>query len=134
MGSPEAENLCGKEGFGNYGAVSEAQNSMNNVSANNISEPDDGETMVLLDGKNGNTNPYIERKTSGEKLDARSYISKVCMGGDYESNVPGDVSKKKVKIKDEVDYDTPGSYEITYSAKSGKSRTGTVRLIVIVTE
>ena len=42
--------------------------------------------------------------------------------------------KKKVKIKDEVDYDTPGSYEITYSVKSGKSRTGTVRLIVIVTE
>ena len=42
--------------------------------------------------------------------------------------------KSKVKIKDEVDYDTPGSYEITYSVKSGKSRTGTVRLIVIVTE
>ena len=48
---------------------------MNNVSANNISEPDDGETMVLLDGKNGNTNPYIERKTSGEKV----YITKRCM-------------------------------------------------------
>ena len=44
------------------------------------------------------------------------------------------IIKKKGKIKDEVDYDTPGSYEITYSAKSGKSRTGTVRLIVIVTE
>ena len=75
VGSPEAENLCVKEGFGNYGAVSEAQDSMNNVSANNISEPDDGETMVLLDGKNGNTNPYIERKTSGEKV----YITKRCM-------------------------------------------------------
>ena len=47
---------------------------------------------------------------------------------------PGDINKSKVKIKDEVDYDTPGSYEITYSVKSGKSRTGTVRLIVIVTE
>ena len=50
------------------------------------------------------------------------------------SDVPGDINKSKVKIKDEVDYDTPGSYEITYSVKSGKSRTGTVRLIVIVTE
>ena len=54
--------------------------------------------------------------------------------GGYDSDVPGDINKSKVKIKDEVDYDTPGSYEITYSVKSGKSRTGTVRLIVIVTE
>ena len=52
------------------------------------------------------------------------------MGGVYDSDVPGDIGK----IKDEVDYDTPASYEITYSVKSGKSRTGTVRLIVIVTE
>ena len=77
---------------------------------------------------------YLVYTKKGNKLDAKSYISKVCMGGDYDSNVPGDVSKKKVTIKDEVDYNTPGSYEITYSAKSGKSRTGTVRLIVIVTE
>ena len=46
----------------------------------------------------------------------------------------GDVDNKKVSIKDEVDYNKTGSYEITYSVKSGKSRTGTVRLIVIVTE
>ena len=97
-------------------------------------------TIQVYDGTNRADIPFIHLKKylvyikKGEKLDARSYISKVCMGGDYESNVPGDVSKKKVKIKDEVDYDTPGSYEITYSAKSGKSRTGTVRLIVIVTE
>lgn len=77
---------------------------------------------------------YLVYVKKGEKLDARSYISKVCMGGDYDSNVAGDVSKKKVKIKDEVDYNTPGSYEITYTVKTGKSRTGTVRLIVIVTE
>ena len=54
--------------------------------------------------------------------------------GDYESNVEGDVDNKKVSIKDEVDYNKTGSYEITYSVKSGKSRSGTVRLIVIVTE
>ena len=56
------------------------------------------------------------------------------MGGGYDSDAPGNVDVKKVKIKDEVDYDKPGSYEITYSVKEGKSRTGTVRMIVIVTE
>lgn len=81
-----------------------------------------------------NLKKYLVYTKKGDKLDAASYISKVCMGGDYDSDVPGDINKSKVKIKDEVDYDTPGSYEITYSVKSGKSRTGTVRLIVIVTE
>ena len=81
-----------------------------------------------------NLKKYLVYTKKGDKLDAASYISKVCMGGDYDSDVPGDIGKSKVKIKDEVDYDTPGSYEITYSVKSGKSRTGTVRLIVIVTE
>lgn len=97
-------------------------------------------TIQVYDGTQRSDIPFIHLKKymvyvkKGEKLDARSYISKVCMGGDYDSDVAGDVSKNKVKIKDEVDYDTPGSYEITYSVKSGKSRTGTVRLIVIVTE
>lgn len=77
---------------------------------------------------------YLVYTKKGHKLKAKSYISKVCMGGDYDTNVRGDVSKKKVKIKDNVNYNKAGSYEITYSVKTGKSRTGTVRLIVIVTE
>ena len=97
-------------------------------------------TIQVYDATDRSEIPFIHLKKylvytkKGKKLDARSYISKVCMGGDYDSDVPGDIDKSKVKIKDEVDYDTPGSYEITYSVKSGKSRTGTVRLIVIVTE
>ena len=81
-------------------------------------------TIQVYDATDRSEIPFIHLKKylvytkKGDKLDAASYISKVC----------------KVKIKDEVDYDTPGSYEITYSVKSGKSRTGTVRLIVIVTE
>lgn len=77
---------------------------------------------------------YLVYTKKGKKLDPREYISKVCLGGDYDSDVMGDISTSKVKVKDEVDYDKPGSYEITYSVKEGKSRTGTVRLIVIVTE
>lgn len=97
-------------------------------------------TIQVYDSNQKSEIPFIHLKKylvytkKGNKLDASSYISKVCMGGDYESDVSGDVDKKNVTIKDEVDYDTPGSYEITYSVKSGKSRTGTVRLIVIVTE
>lgn len=97
-------------------------------------------TIQVYDATDRSEIPFIHLKKylvytkKGDKLDAASYISKVCMGGDYDSDVPGDIGKSKVKIKDEVDYDTPGSYEITYSVKSGKSRTGTVRLIVIVTE
>lgn len=77
---------------------------------------------------------YLVYTKKGKKIDARDYISKVCMGGDYDSDVDGDINNAKVKIKDEVDYNTAGSYEITYSVKEGKSQTGTVRLIVIVTE
>lgn len=77
---------------------------------------------------------YLVYTKKGHKLKPKSYISKVCMGGDYDTKVRGDVSKKKVKIKDNVNYNKAGSYEITYSVKTGKSRTGTVRLIVIVTE
>ena len=97
-------------------------------------------TIQVYNGTERSEIPFIHLKKylvytkKGDKLDAASYISKVCMGGDYDSDVPGDIGKSKVKIKDEVDYDTPGSYEITYSVKSGKSRTGTVRLIVIITE
>lgn len=97
-------------------------------------------TIHVYDATDRSEIPFIHLKKylvytkKGDKLDAASYISKVCMGGDYDSDVPGDIDNSKVKIKDEVDYDTPGSYEITYSVKSGKSRTGTVRLIVIVTE
>lgn len=97
-------------------------------------------TIQVYDGTERSEIPFIHLKKyliytkKGHKVDAKSYISKVCMGGDYSSNVAGDVNKKKVKIKDEVDYNKAGSYEITYSVKSGKSREGTVRLIVIVTE
>lgn len=97
-------------------------------------------TIQVYDSNQRSEIPFIHLKKylvytkKGHKLNAKSYISKVCMGGDYSSNVAGDVNKKKVKIKDEVDYNKAGSYEITYSVKSGKSRTGTVRLIVIVTE
>ena len=46
---------------------------------------------------------------------------KCAWGGDYDSDVPGDINKKqKWRSKDEVDYDTPGSYEITYSVKKWK--------------
>lgn len=97
-------------------------------------------TIQVYNGTERSEIPFIHLKKylvytkKGHKLNAQSYISKVCMGGDYESNVEGDVDNKKVSIKDEVDYNKTGSYEITYSVKSGKSRTGTVRLIVIVTE
>lgn len=78
---------------------------------------------------------YLVYTKVGKKLNARDYISKVCLGGDYDSDVPGDIDTSRVKVDDsEVDYDKAGSYEITYSVKQGKSRTGTVKLIVIVTE
>lgn len=97
-------------------------------------------TIQVYDASERSEIPFIHLKKylvytkKGKKLNAKSYISKVCMGGDYDSDVVGDIDTNKVKIKDEVDYNTAGSYEITYSVKSGKSRTGTVRLIVIVTE
>lgn len=97
-------------------------------------------TIQVYNGSDSSEIPFIHLKKyltyvkKGHKIDAKDYISKVCMGGGYDSDAPGNVDVKKVKIKDEVDYDKAGSYEITYSVKEGKSRTGTVRMIVIVTE
>lgn len=99
-----------------------------------------GATIQVYDRQDIEKIPFIHLKKylvyvkKGKQFDAKANISKVCMGGDYDSKLPGDVDKEKVKIKDDVDYNTPGSYEITYSVKEGKSATGTVRLIVIVTE
>jgi hypothetical protein len=77
---------------------------------------------------------YLTYTKKGKKIDPKAYISKVCTGGGFDSDLPGDINPALVKIKDEVDYDKPGSYEITYSVKNGDSPTGSVKLIVIVTE
>ena len=73
-----------------------------------------------------NKDPLRDRKLLLNKREIAKLIGLIKQKG--YSLIPislyfkGDINKSKVKIKDEVDYDTPGSYEITYSVKSGKSR------------
>lgn len=97
-------------------------------------------TIQVYDSEKKSQIPFIHLKKylvyvkKGHKIDPRDYITKVCTGGDYSTDMMGDIDVSKVKIKDDVNYNKAGSYEITYSVKSGKSPTGTVRLIVIVQE
>lgn len=100
-------------------------------------------TIQVYDQEDESKIPFIHLKKylvytkKGHKINPRKYISKVCIGGGYDSKVSStgsDVDISKVKIKSNVNYKKAGSYEVTYSVKSGKSPTGSVRLIVMVTE
>lgn len=97
-------------------------------------------TIQVYDSEKSNKIPFIHLKKylvyvkKGHKINPRSYIKKVCTGGGFDSDMRGDILTSKVSIKDEVNYKKTGSYEITYSVKTPKGVTGSVKLIVIVTE
>ena len=98
-------------------------------------------TIQIYDREEASDMPFIHLKKylvyvkKGRKINPESYITKVCSGGGYDSDLPGDIDRSKVKIDDDdVDYKKAGSYEITYSVKAGKGPKGSVKLIVIVTE
>lgn len=88
---------------------------------------------------------YIVYTSVGKKVDASKYLDHVTIGaGNYEfsdtstysSQNPtagGTLSKSQITADDsKVDYDTPGTYEVTYRMKVNDENIGTNRLIVVV--
>ena len=90
---------------------------------------------------------YIVYTRVGQKITARDYLDSLIVQrisykrsgnffvpetklGDY-STLPDTIDVSDVKVSDTVDYNTPGSYEITYEY-TYNDYTGTVRLIVVV--
>ena len=88
---------------------------------------------------------YLVYTDSAHKLDAWSYVQSITLSGREYSrsgnaltcsktanpNYPEAIGKSSVKITDEVDYATPGCYEITYRY-TWNDYSGSVRLVVVV--
>lgn len=90
---------------------------------------------------------YLVYTTVGTELDPWDYVQKITFGGiEYTKEEDGDlwissededaewteITEDDVSIQEDVDYQTPGTYEITYRFTVQEDWTGTVRLIVIV--
>ena len=116
-----------------------------------------GVNMEIYDAAEESRNPqfelsdYLVYTQPGKKLDPWDYVQKITVNGtEYvrygntlrdqnprENQEPAAISKGDVRIEDDVDYDTPGTYEIVYryaADKNTEDREGHIRLIVVVSE
>lgn len=88
---------------------------------------------------------YVVYTSVGKKVDAKKYLDHVMIGSGeytfgssstYSSASPaagGTLTKGQISVDDSgVDYNTPGTYEITYRMKVDDENIGTNRLIVVV--
>ena len=117
-------------------------------------------TVTLLEASEYNSmtkielSDYMVYTPKGTALNLMSYVQAVTTGGrTYEKNEAGELVEKKTSvttsqtgnIKDapsmgnietsgKLDYNTPGTYEVTYTYTKDSQRLGSVRLIVVVTE
>lgn len=87
---------------------------------------------------------YLVYTPAGAELDAWDYVQGITVRG-TEFVRSGDVLRADdpeeraiddadLSIQDDVDYQTPGAYEITYRYTADDGETGTVRLVVVVTD
>lgn len=94
---------------------------------------------------------YLVYTQPGQKLDPWEYVQTITVNGtEYkrdgsvlrdprprENQELVSISKGEVKIEDDVDYDTPGTYEIIYrytNPDDTDEKEGHIRLIVVVSE
>lgn len=133
---------------GNYNVKFQAANSAGDVVYLPV-------TVELYENGTYNQTPqiglsqYLVYVPQGEKLDPKSYLENVTIGGQEYEMTEGednyakegiDASKvetwtigyDRIKIVDPVDYGKPGTYEILYSLTSENGMIGNVRLIVVV--
>lgn len=96
---------------------------------------------------------YLVYTPVGKELDLWDYVEKITLGGnEFERTEEGSlrtesgeevygqisITEDEVSIEEDVDYHTPGTYEVTYQFtyefSEQEDRTGEVRLIVVVTD
>lgn len=90
---------------------------------------------------------YIVYTSAGKKIDPWAYVTSVTIGGHtYEKEDDGilrdqspsqgqertEISPEDVNIVQDIDYETPGTYEIIYQISGSDGNTGEVRLITVV--
>lgn len=112
-------------------------------------------TVEIYDQKEENQKPqitlseYLVYTSAGTPLNAWDYVQEITLDGreyirqgdgtlqdpepeEYQERIA--VSEEEVAVSEDVDYNTPGVYEITYRITNDNEMTGTVRLIVVVSE
>lgn len=90
---------------------------------------------------------YIVYTSAGKKIDPWAYVTSVTIGGHtYEKEDDGilrdqspsqgqertEISPEDINIVQDIDYDTPGTYEIIYQISGSDGNTGEVRLVTVV--
>lgn len=107
-------------------------------------------TVEIYDTSEESQRPQIELSSylvytgSGTSIDPWDYVLQITMDGrEYikeedgvlrNSNSGSSISESSVTVSQEIDYNTPGVYEITYEIADNSGVTGSVRLIVVVSE
>lgn len=114
-------------------------------------------TVTLLENSEYNSmakielSDYIVYTPKGTALNLMSYVQAVAVGGrTYEKNEAGVLAEKNasstvssnrdtpsmsdITTSGQVDYNTPGTYEVTYTYAKNSQNMGSVRLVVVVTE
>lgn len=100
-------------------------------------------TVELYDYTTENTgfqivlNQYLVYTKAGQRIDPYAYLKGIVQHGeeyDWGSETPPELLKENVEIRDSVDYNTPGTYEIKYTAENANGSRGVVRLVVVVEE
>lgn len=90
---------------------------------------------------NGNSSPqvllseYLVYTKTGRTLDPLEYVKGVDLHGQeyfWESSNSPEIEKESIRVDSQVDYNTPGTYEICYTIQDDNETEGTVRLVVVV--
>lgn len=97
-------------------------------------------TIVDSSGENGKyyplLNDYIAYTKVGEKLDYQSFLKGIESSSvTYvfgEAGTPANISASKVTIEDHVDYETPGTYTVTFSYTTRDNVTAKTVMFVVV--
>lgn len=78
---------------------------------------------------------YLVYTKVGQKLNASSYLKGFEIQGEtygFSEVNPQGLIKDDISVKDSVDYDVPGVYEVLYKVTDNDGNAGKVRLIVVV--
>lgn len=91
---------------------------------------------LIYTGVGAAVNPwdYVEQISMSGKTYVRGGDGILHAGGSGNNQAGSAISESGVRITNNVNYDVPGTYEITYQITEGNGYTGTVRLIVVVRE
>ncbi|MCI6044730.1 DUF5011 domain-containing protein [bacterium] len=100
-------------------------------------------TVEYYSSAMGNTTPqillneYLVYAKTGSPLNPLDYVKGIILRGQeyiWGSDNPPEIGKESIRVDSQVDYYTPGTYEICYAIQEENGTQGKVRLVVVVEE